>query len=115
MSFSLFGFYNALIVKNLQNTPKNCIKTPDSLSVILQAILPNLKSQSFAENKSFVPDVRMSHSALFSRHSAIPRQLIFPMVFYTDKTFFRSNKKGTATDIRTTTETTKTTGTTCEV
>ena len=72
MSFSFFRFYNGLIAKNLQNTSKNCTKTPDSHSVILQAILPNLKSQSFAENKSFVPDVRMSHSALFSRHSAIP-------------------------------------------
>lgn len=92
MSFSLFGFYNALIAKNLQNTSKNCIKTPDSHSVILQAILPNLKSQSFAENESFVSDVRMSHSALFSRHYAIPRQLIFPMVIYTEKNFCRYNK-----------------------
>lgn len=92
MSFSFFRFYNGLIAKNLQNTSKNCIKTPDSHSVILQAILPNLKSQSFAENKSFVPDVRMSHFELFSRHSAIPRQLIFPMVFYTEKTFCRYNK-----------------------
>ena len=33
MSFSFFRFYNALIAKNLQNTSKNCIKTPDSLSV----------------------------------------------------------------------------------
>lgn len=92
MSFSLFRLYNALIAKSLQNTSKNCIKTPDSHSVILQAILPNLKSQSFAENKSFVPDVRMSHSALFSRHSAIRHQLIFPMVIYTEKTFCRYNK-----------------------
>lgn len=30
------------------------------------------------------------------------------MIIYTDKTFFRSNKEGTATDIRTTTETTGT-------
>lgn len=92
MSFSFFRFHNALIAKNLQNTSKNCIKTPDSLSVILQAILPNLKSQSFAENKSLVPDVRLSHSALFSRHSAIPRQLIFPMGIYTEKTICRYNK-----------------------
>lgn len=92
MSFSFFRFNNGLIVKNLQNTSKNCIKTPDSLSVILQAILPNLKSQSFAENKSFIPDVRMSHFALFSRHSAIPRQLIFPMVIYTEKNICRYNK-----------------------
>lgn len=92
MSFSFFRFYNGLIAKNLQNTPKNCIKTPDSHSVILQAILPNLESQSFAENTSFVPDVRMSHSALFSRQSAIHRQLIFPMVIYTEKTICRYNK-----------------------
>lgn len=115
MSFPFFRFHNTLIAKKLQISSKNCIKTPDSHSVILQAILPNLKSQSFAENKSFVPDIRMSHPALFSRHSAIRRQLIFPMIIYTDKTFFRSNKEGTATDIRTTTGTTKTTGTTCEV